>query len=123
MNIQFINPDNQLSKYIHKISVFTSDDEIKYNQKLTPTPFTCLSYNHFNIPKFRVAENLFPASDKIQITGPKTLDDIYAVHNGKLSQILIEFTPSGFYYIFKKSPAHLVNKTTSFSKVYNCIHL
>jgi len=115
MKIQFIHPDKQLSNYIHKISVFTSDDEIKYNQKLTPTPFTCLSYNHYYIPEFRVSEKVFPAISKLQITGPKTLDDIFAEHKGKLSQILIEFTPSGFYYLFMHSPSNLVNASTPLS--------
>lgn len=112
MNIQFIHPDNKLSNYIHKISIFTSEDKIQYNQKLTPSPFTCLSYNHYYIPKFKVSNKVFPATSKLQITGPKTLDDIFAAHEGKLNQILIEFTPSGFYYLFRQSPSKLVNATT-----------
>ena len=119
MNIQFINPDRQLSSYIHKISVFCSTDEITYNQKLTPSPFTCLSYNHNYIPDFKVAGKIFSSKSKLQITGPKTTDDIYAIHNGKLNQILIKFTPSGFYNLFQQSPKTLVNTTTPLSGLLN----
>jgi len=115
MNIQFIYPDEQLVNYIHKISIFTSDDNIQYNQKLTPSPFTCLSYNHNYIPEFKISDDVFPAKSKLQLTGPKTMDDIFAVHKGKLNQILIEFTPSGFYYLFQLSPANLMNATTPLS--------
>lgn len=123
MNIQFYRPVDQLSNYIHKISIFTSIDEIKYNQKLTPSPFTCLSYNHHYIPEFRVSDKINHATSKLQITGPKTLDDIYAIHNGKLNQILIEFTPSGFYYIFGVSPSGLVNTTTAMVDIVEILFL
>jgi AraC-like DNA-binding protein len=116
MNIQFLSPDDQLFGFLHKISLFTSQDEIKYNQKLTPSPFTCISYNHHYIPEFKVSEKVFSSSSQLQITGPKTLDNIYAMHNGRLSQILFEFTPTGFYYIFKQSPTRLVNRTISLSE-------
>lgn len=117
MNIQFLHPDSKLSNYIHKISIFTSDDEIRYNQKLTPSPFTCLSYNHNYTPEFKVGEKVYPAKSKLQITGPKILDDIFAIHKGQLNQILIEFTPSGFYYTFQQSPSCLLNTTMSLRKI------
>ncbi|MCD4731076.1 MAG: hypothetical protein K8R74_10770, partial [Bacteroidales bacterium] len=90
MKIHFVKPINQLSENIHKITVFISTDTIKYRQKITPSPFTCLSYNHFNIPDFKVSGKILPSKSKLQITGPKTTDDIYALHNGRLNQVLIE---------------------------------
>lgn len=113
MKIHFVKPVKQLSNSIHKITVFISSDTIKYRQKLTPSPFTCLSYNHNHIPDFKVAGKIFTSKSQLQITGPKTTDDIYAIHNGKLSQVLIEFAPSAFYYIFHFSPSALVNTTVS----------
>ena len=112
MKIRFIQPYARLSQFIHKITVFISTDTIKYRQKLTPSPFTCLSYNHYHIPDFKVADKVFPSKGKLQITGPKITDDIYALHNGRLNQILIEFKPTSFFYLFNISPAELVNTTT-----------
>ena len=118
MKIHFIKPINQLSANIHKITVFISTDTIKYRQKITPSPFTCLSYNHFDIPDFKVSGKILPSKSKLQITGPKTTDDIYALHNGKLNQVLMEFTPTAFYYIFHYSPSELVNVTVSMSDLF-----
>ena len=118
MKIHFVKPIKQLSENIHKITVFISTDTIKYRQKITPSPFTCLSYNHFDIPDFRVSGKILPSKSKLQITGPKTTDDIYALHNGKLNQVLIEFTPTAFYYIFHYSPSELVNVTVSMSDLF-----
>ena len=118
MKIQFIKPVKQLSSSIHKITVFISTDTIKYRQKLTPSPFTCLSYNHYHIPDFKVAGKIFISKSQLQITGPKTTDDIYALHDGKLSQVLIEFAPTAFYYIFHYSPSELVNVTVSMSDLF-----
>lgn len=118
MKIHFVKPINQLSNNIHKITVFISSDTIKYRQKITPSPFTCLSYNHCHIPNFKVADKTFTTKSELQITGPKTTDDIYALHNGKLNQVLIEFAPTAFYYIFRLSPAKLVNETIALANLF-----
>lgn len=118
MKIHFVQPYKQLLSQLHKITVFISKDEIKYRQKITPSPFTCLSYNHFHIPDFKVSGKVFSSKSQLQITGPKTTDDIYALHDGKLNQILIEFAPSAFYYIFHFSPSEIVNKTVSMSDLF-----
>ncbi len=118
MKIHFIKPVNQLSASIHKITVFISTDLIRYRQKITPSPFTCLSYNHHHIPDFKVGDKIFPSKSQLQITGPKTTDDIYALHDGKLNQILIEFSPASFYYIFKISPSEFVNTTVPMTELF-----
>jgi len=118
MKIHSVKPINQLSANIHRITVFISSEEIKYRQKLTPSPFTCLSYNHNYIPDFKVANKTLQSKSKLQITGPKTTDNIYALHNGRLNQILIEFSASAFYYIFHYSPSELENVTVPFSDIF-----
>ncbi|MCD4664669.1 MAG: AraC family transcriptional regulator [Bacteroidales bacterium] len=65
----------------------------------------------------KIADKIFSSKSKLQITGPKTTDEIYAIHNGKLNQILIEFTPSGFYNLFQQSPNTLVNTTAALSRL------
>ncbi|MCB9248782.1 MAG: hypothetical protein H6613_09665 [Ignavibacteriales bacterium] len=49
------------------------------------------------------------------MAGPKINEKIYVEYNGRLSQILIEFTASGFYYLFQHSPSKLTNKLTEIS--------
>ena len=117
MNIIFVEPDKDLSFYIDKIRVLYTDDEIHNKQKITPSPYTCLSYNHFSIPKFSVKGEAFISENKLQLTGPKISDDIYALHNRKLSQVLIEFSPTGFFCLFGQSPRDFVNRTISLSRL------
>lgn len=104
MQINTIQPAIKYQDIIQKITVFITSEKINFQQKITPSPFTCLSYNHFDIPKFKVKNTIIEAQSKIQITGPKTNDDIFALHNGRLFQILIELQPTYFFYLFNKSP-------------------
>lgn len=117
MKITIIKPGKKIRNFIQKITVFQTLKKIEFQQKLTPSPFTCLSYNHYHIPGFKVGNKVLPSKCNLQITGPKTTDDIYAIHKGKLNQILIEFTPVAFYYIFHFSPAELVNVTVPISEI------
>lgn len=119
MQISIIKPGKKFQYYIRKITVFRTSKKITYQQKLTPSPFTCLTYNHFDIPDFKVKNRVIIAENKIQLTGPKTDDNIFALHNGKLSQVLIELAPSSFYYLFGKSPAGMVNQTITINKFVN----
>jgi AraC-like DNA-binding protein len=52
------------------------------------------------------------------VTGPKTRDDLFALHNGKLSQVLIEFTASGFFCFFRRSPGQYLNTTVTLDQLY-----
>lgn len=117
MQIKSIEPAKKLQDVIQKITVFKTLKKIEFRQKLTPSPFTCLSYNHYDIPDFKVDNKVLSSKSKLQITGPKTTDDVYAIHNGKLNQILIEFTPVAFYYIFRFSPSEIVNVTVPITDI------
>jgi AraC-like DNA-binding protein len=98
---------------IRKITVFKSEGISGFRQKLTPTPYSCLSYNHFHIPEFIVNSATTPVGNRLQVTGPKTRDDVFALHNGKLCQVLIEFTAVGFYCFFHCSPVKYLNATVA----------
>lgn len=117
MQIRIIKPAKKIQDHIQKITVFRTPKKIIYQQKITPSPFTCLSYNHFDIPKFQVNNSVTQPQHKIQLSGPKINDDIYALHQGKLNQVLIELKPSSFFYLFHKSPTELVNQVVSLEKL------
>lgn len=106
--------NEQLSKYVRKISRFCSDGKIKYKQKLTPSAFTYLSYNHLDIPDSIFNSQRIQPDKRMQIAGPKLDDDIYVEYDGQLCQILIEFTASGFYYLFHTSPSQFNNRLVDF---------
>ena len=110
INIVHQKPCAELNRYIRKISIFTSDGEIKYKQKLTPSAFTYLSYNHQDIPISIFNSERIQPKRRIQIAGPKIDDNIFVEYNGRLSQILMEFSASGFYYLFHISPIQFINK-------------
>ena len=116
IRIKTIEPNKELSKYVRKIALFESKRKIKYEQKLTPSAFTYLSYNYKDIPMSRFGNKKVQPKRKLQIAGPKTSDEIFVEYNGELSQILLEFSASGFYYLFHSSPSHLVNKLSPFNK-------
>lgn len=116
MKIIQITPAKEIKQYVHKITVFKTKERISYTQKLTPSPFSCISYNHYQIPDFKVGNEVVSSRSKLQLTGPKTSDNIYALHNGRLNQILIELTPTSFFSPFKHSPAGIENKTVPLFK-------
>lgn len=109
-------PIAELSKYIRKISVFESKSKIEFTQKLTPSAFTYLSYNHLDIPTSIFGKKKVHPMQRLQIAGPKIDMDIYVQYNGRLQQILIEFTASGFYYLFHESPLKYANSLTALQK-------
>lgn len=117
MQINTFQPDLKYKDIIQKITVFKTSEKIVRQQKITPSPFTCLSYNHFDIPKFKVNNSIIEAQSKLQITGPKTNDEIYALHDGNLFQVLIELQPTSFFYLFNKSPQAYENRIIAFSKL------
>lgn len=113
IKIVHYKPLPELCKYVRKISVFESKNGIQLKQKLTPSAFTYLSYNHLDIPKSIFGKRIVHPKERLQIAGPKTNTDIYVEYNGKLKQILVEFTASAFYYLFHKSPLNNANSLTS----------
>lgn len=111
MEIFTLPANKALEHCLRKITIFLSGEYSHFRQKLTPTPYCCLTYNHFHIPDFEVSNTIAGSKSRLQITGPKLRDDIYAVHNGKLSQVLLEFTAPGFYFLLRHSPACMLNRT------------
>jgi AraC-like DNA-binding protein len=106
---------SSLTRYIRKISVFECDGHIEHKHRLIPSGCTYLSYNHKDIPTFVNSKRVKP-SQRLQIAGPKTDHNISVEYHGDLLQILIEFTPTGFYYIFHKSPETYQNKLLDLSQ-------
>ncbi len=109
ITIEIHNPNPLLLKYIRKISVFRSKKPITYRQKLTPSAFTCISYNQRDIPVSIFGKRRVHPERRLQIAGPKINEHIYVQYNGTLEQILIECTASGFYYLFHESPSLFIN--------------
>lgn len=104
-----------LKDYVRKISVFESSQPLDIKHKLIPSGCTYLSYNHREIPFFCNGKRVKPA-ERLQITGPKTAQNIYVEYGHDLLQILIEFSPSGFYYLFHESPASYQNILVNLSQ-------
>jgi len=115
IDISHRKPGSKLSEYIRKITVFKTKRKINYKHKLTPSAFTYLSYNHNDIPTSIFGKKRVQPIGRLQIAGPKINEDVYVEYNGRLYQILFEFTPSGFYYLFHVSPVKLINNLSDFS--------
>lgn len=107
---------SSLRKYVGKISVFTCDGPIDCKHKLIPSGCSYLSYNHKDIPTYFHGHEMKP-TERLQITGPKTDQNIFVIYGAELSQILLEFTPSGFYYLFQESPASYHNELVNLSQL------
>jgi len=123
VDITHIEPHKKISKYVRKISFFKSKGDIKFKQKLTPSAFTYLSYNHMDIPISIFGNKKVKPNQRLQIAGPKINEDIYVEYKGDLFQILIEFNASGFYYLFHHSPAKFLNGLTALSDVVPGDHI
>ena len=114
-HVKNITIRKELSKYIRKISIFQSEDTYGFKHKLTPSAYTYLSYNHGDIPVSFFGNKKVRPSCRLQIAGPKINENIQVEYIGSLSQVLVEFTASGFYYLFHKSPYELRNKLSAVS--------
>jgi AraC-like DNA-binding protein len=117
ITIKNINPNPLLSKYIRRISVFICKHPFTYRQKLTPSAYTYLSYNRKQIPVSVFGRKRIHPTSRLQIAGPKIHENIYVDYNGTLEQILIEFTASGFYYLFHRSPSLYINSLHSLDEI------
>lgn len=98
-----------LADYVKKISIFQCSQPLECKHRLIPSGCTYLSYNHKEVPSYFNSKKVKP-SQRLQITGPKTDHRIYVEYGRELLQILVEFTPSGFYYLFRDSPANYLNE-------------
>ena len=119
INIRTIEPRPELALYLRRISVFESAGRIKYKHTLTPSPYTYISYNSKDIPVSIIDNKRVHPKQRLQVTGPKINKDIYVEYRGYLSQILIEFTASGFYHLFHVSPVKLVDYHFKLSRFVN----
>lgn len=108
IKIRHENPAAELEPYVKKISVFASVQRICFTQKLTPSPYNYLSYNHLDIPVSQFAKETVVPDSRIMIAGIKT-EEIHVKYEGHLLQILFEFTASGFFNLFHRSPARYKN--------------
>lgn len=103
-----------LANYVRRITVFECTSPVECRHRLIPSGCTYLSYNHLEIPTYFHNKKVKP-SERLQITGPKTNPNIYVEYGVELLQILIEFAPSGFYYLFHDSPAKYLNELVNLS--------
>jgi AraC-like DNA-binding protein len=109
-DLEFIDIPEYLKPFIRRITLFKSKDKLDFLQKITPSPYTCLSYNHNSIPEYRTRIKTYSFRYRLHLTGPKIDNDISVKYNGDLHQILIEFKPCVFYAIFGKSPSAYHNQ-------------
>jgi AraC-like DNA-binding protein len=123
------DPIPELEPYVKKVSVFTTNERICFTQKLTPSPYNYLSYNHLEVPISIFAKKSVYPKSRTMIAGIKT-EEIYVKYEGKLQQILFEFTATGFYNLFHQSPARYKNclieaakivSTQKISKILHCV--
>jgi len=103
-------PTQLLSKYIRKISIFRSKGSIAYRQKLTPTACMYFTYHHEDIPTNVIEKKTINPDFRLQIDGPKINGDTFIDYNGNLNRVMVEFSASGFYYLFHSSPVGCIDK-------------
>jgi len=107
-----------IAPFVRKISIFKSRGNIHYLQKLTPSPYTYLAYSHGDMPVFISGEKRFSSKEPWQITGPKVDGKLYVEYAGSIQQVLLEFTGTGFFYLFHISPTQLLNSSFAVSQIY-----
>ena len=109
IDIERHQPNQLLKKYVRKISVFKCKDVLNYQQKLTPTAYIYLTYHHEDIPANIIGDKRITPNFRLQIDGPKIKKDSIVAYDGKLNRILVEFTATGFYYLFHTSPSKYID--------------
>jgi len=112
------DPVEELKPFIKKISIFESEEKIRFTQKLTPSPYNYISYNHKDIPISVFQKKSLKPESRLMIAGIKT-EEIYVQYEGKLLQIIFEFTASGFYYLFHQSPVRYKNNLLELNRIFS----
>lgn len=108
----------ELKPFIKKISIFRSESDISFTQKLTPSPYTYISYNHKDIPISVFQKKRLKPESRLMIAGIKT-EEIYVRYEGKLLQILFEFTACGFFYLLHQSPVRYKNNLFELNNIFS----
>lgn len=109
LKLENIQVKKELHPFVRKITVFKSKGAINYIQKLMPSGYSYLAFNQQNRSVFKVNGHDFSSIGELQVAGPKTKSNIHVRHLGVIGQILIEFTATGFYRLFKQSPLSIQN--------------
>lgn len=112
------SPAPELASFVRKISVFKSEGNISFKQKLTPSPYNYISYNHKDIPTSVFSKKSIIPESRLMIAGIKT-EEIHVQYKGKLLQVLFEFTASGFYYLFHQSPVRYKNNLAELNRIFS----
>ncbi len=115
LKLSFAKIKPQLVPYIRKITLFDSMAAIDYTQKIMQSGYSYMSYNLKDIPTLFVGKELMKNDSRLQMIGPKTKNNIYVHHCGRIEQVLLEFTATGFYRLFMKSPAQYCNLSVSYA--------
>ena len=110
IDIEQHQPSQLLKRYVRKISVFKSKDRLLYKQKLTPTAYIYLTYHHEDIPVNIIGDKKIVPDFRLQIDGPKIYKNSVVEYDGKLHRVMVEFTASGFYYLFHYSPSECIDQ-------------
>ena len=114
LKLNTVKIEPQLIPFVQRITLFSSIGAIDYKQKIMPSGYSYMSYNLKDIPQLFIGEKVVKSCERLQLIGPKTKSRLCVHHVGEVEQVLIEFTATGFYRLFKQSPANYCNSQVSY---------
>lgn len=115
--LENIEVRKELKPFIRKITLFRSEGDIEYRQRLMPSGYSCFSYNQSILPSFKIGRNQIDVPGRLHVIGPKVNNNISVFHKGIINQVLVEFSAIGFYSLFNYSPFKLKNLLSAFNSV------
>jgi len=117
INLTLSTPPKELSKHIRKIFYIESRGETKHLQKVIPNPFPNFSFFPKLVPIPNVNNKIEPIVKKLNFSGPIIDKDVVLEYFGKIDHLVYEFTASGFYSLFHRSPSKIIDELSPFGNI------
>lgn len=117
INLNIIEPPEELHPFVRKFFLIQSRGKTKHLQKNVANPFTHLSFIPSKPPNPIIDDKILPIVDKLFLIGPITTEKVFIEYSGKIDQLALEFTSTGFYSLFHVSPASFTNNILPIKEV------
>ena len=109
--------NSRLKPFVKRICLVENTLDSPQVQQIPPTGAIGLTFILKKGIELYIEDKHIPLNKRSYIIGHVTHEGISVVHEGEVAQIIVEFTPTGFYKIFKKNCQSFNNRLGNFSEI------
>ena len=109
--------NSKLKPFIKRICLVENSLDSPQVQQIPPTGAIGLTFILKKGIQLYIEGKHIPLNKRSYIIGHVTHEGISVVHDGEVAQIVVDFTPTGFYRMFKKNCQAFNNRLGDFSEI------